>query len=179
MDLPDLLSDQLDLLSEALPDGSDLTAILAVLTDDLVAAYPSYLGFTMTLSTNSGRFVIDNRTADTAGSSILLPASSPSSDHIVLYAADPGTFLDLAAQARALFFPDEQIILDGHLDPITGSAQPTLTERSDIDQAIGVLIEAGFPPTEAAAELRHRAEHQGTSQHSAALAILHNAAPST
>ena len=46
---PDLIR-QLNQLSEALDDGTDLHAVLAVLADDLLAVMPGFLGLELTLA---------------------------------------------------------------------------------------------------------------------------------
>ena len=59
MDLPYALVDGLTLLSDALDDPlTDLEAVLRVLTDDLTAAVPMYLGLTITLHHDDSPVII-------------------------------------------------------------------------------------------------------------------------
>ena len=65
---------------------------------------------------------------------------------------------------------DGRIVVDGHLPPPAHS--DGLDEMAEINQAIGVLIEAGHSPVEATAELERRATDTGGSRRQIATDIL-------
>ena len=76
MDLhPDLIR-QLNHLSEALDDGTDLHAVLAVLADDLLAVIPGFLGLELTFAEADTALTLTTLTAGTSAAvraSLLLP----------------------------------------------------------------------------------------------------------
>jgi hypothetical protein len=181
VDFPSLFTDRLDALTDALDgSGDDLHAILSVLTDDLKAAVPSFVGLSVTVHVDGDAITVVAMNSRTAAASMLLPLAPltglPDRSHMVFYAANPGAFIDLAADTRAAYGLDGDVVLDGHLPPpdITGlSGADELAERSDINQAIGVLIEDGHPPTLARRELDTRAAAAGVTVHRIAKDILH------
>ena len=105
----------------------------------------------------------EGRDAGGIRTSLLIPlparaggGSTPGSrSSLLLYAGQPGAFVDLAADiswitGRALdAFP-----MDEHLGPIAEErSAPALRELSMVNQAVGVLIERGFLPEEAVRHL--------------------------
>ena len=175
MDFPLRLTDQLNALSVALEgSGDDLQAILSVLTDDLTASVPSFVGLSVTVFVDGDPVTIHAWDPHPAVSSIRLPlASAPGlidGSHVIFYAREPGAFTELAAAAAGL---DGHVVLDRHLPPRTHGAE-VLAQRSDIDQAIGVLIDTGHPPDQARQELHIRAAAAGVTAHHMALDILHH-----
>lgn len=164
------LSDQLDALTDALAHPrTNLQAVVATLADNVTAAVPSFLGLTMTLL-QAGRPVtvtaIDADLADAAGTSLRLPlerlAGAAPGSSVVFYAGQPGAFVDLAADTHYAYGLDGDVVLDGHLNPLTRLAgvHPGVNgsdEMTVINQAIGVLIARGLPPEEADDELLRRA----------------------
>ena len=170
MDFPQVLSEQLSALTNALDDpGIDLAAVLGDLTGDVTAAVPSFLGLNMTLLLD-GRPVtlttIDANLAAAAGASLLLPldplAGAGPGSSVVFYAGRPGAFVDLAADTRYAYGLDGDVVLDGHLTTLTRAAgvHPGVNgsdEITVINQAIGVLIARGHLPEEAHDELLARA----------------------
>ncbi len=172
MEFPPSFADDLDVLTEALGDPVlDLGAVLGVLTDDLLAVVPSYLGLSLTLQVDRNPVTFSFVTAATPAdvrASLWLPLLPPRSargrgGNVVFFASAPGAFRDLADDARWMFTLYGQAALDRHL-PSTGPAGPggsvSVAEFSDINQAIGVLIAMGHPAPEAEGELQHRA-HTG------------------
>ena len=151
----------LDPLNAALEgSGDDLTAILAVLIDDVTAAVPSFTGLYIAITAAAGYPITITTTdhAAVARASMLLPlhliSGLPAPSHIVFYAAQPGAFTDLAADTRNSYHLDGQIEIDRHLPPpdpdCTAAAAAIAAERrSAIDQAVGVLIDQGHPPEQA------------------------------
>ena len=168
MDYSLALTDELDSLTEALDDpGTDLLAVLDVLTDDVSAVIPSFLGLTMTLLLDGNPLTltaVDEELTSSVKASLTLPLgalTAAASGTVVLYAANPGAFVDLAEDSRRIFGLDGQVVIDAHLpslaDPISPAGITGLDDLSVINQAIGVLIELGRTPREAEAELRRRA----------------------
>jgi hypothetical protein len=104
MDPFGLLTEQLGDLTITLDDpGTDLKAMLDVLSDDLTAAVPSYLGLTLTLHLDDGPVTLTTVDADLAlgaGAWIEFPlatlASADPASTLVCYARRPGSFVALA-----------------------------------------------------------------------------------
>ena len=168
MDLPYALVDGLTLLSDALDDPlTDLEAVLRVLTDDLTAAVPMYLGLTITLHHDDSPVIISTlepRDIPIRASLLLslLPApGSTRTGSVVFYSGAAGSFADLADDARWIFNLDGYPLLDSHLAPVGAGADPArvhgLSALNDINQALGVLIEEGRTLEGARAELHRRA----------------------
>ncbi len=174
------LTDQLDALDDP---GTDLQTILDVLVDDLSAAVSSFLGLRMTLPSQGLPVIltaIDSCSALPARSSLALPLGSPAGagpgGTIVLYAANPGAFVDLAADLQRVHGLGGPVVLDGDLpgtcQPPTEPGVTGLTELSVINRAIGVLITRGHPPGQARAELVRRAATGRTGVTDAARHVL-------
>ncbi len=172
MDLPHALVEGLTLLSDALDDPfTDLEAVLTVLTDDLAGAVPLYLGLTITLHIEGSPVIISTLDADdTPIRASLLLSMLPTPDstdtgNVVFYSGTAGSFDDLADDARWIFNLDGYPVLDSHLTPVGVRADPCcvhgLSAFSDINQAIGVLVEDGLTPDDARTELRRRAYSAG------------------
>ena len=181
MDAPQPFTDHLDALSDALDgSGDDLRAILDVLIDDLKAAVPSFVGLSVTVDVDGHPLTVQAMTSPSAGASMLLPLQPLTGlsvgSHLIFYARHPGAFAELAADTRAVYGLDGDVVLDAHL-PAPERSQPdgtdTLRQRSEIDQAIGVLIDQGHPPEHARTELYTRAAAAGCGVHDAARHILH------
>lgn len=167
MDLSRDLTTHLDVLTEALDgSGDDLSSILSVLVDDLSAGISSFAGLSITVSVDGEPVTMTAMNSPTAAASMLLPLTAGNrSGHVVFYAQNPGTFNDLAADARLILDPGDEIIVDGHLpSPTTFAVTSTLdawTDRSTVDQAMGFLIGLGYPPDQARTELARRATAAG------------------
>ncbi len=98
------------------------------------------------------------------GSSVSLPVHGDAARtaEIVLYAANPGAFVDLAADLAVLTGTAlHEFLLDRHLDGAFGPARPTdpgrVLDASVVDQAMGVLLDRGWTPEQARRGLRRRA----------------------
>ena len=188
MDFPPDLTLHLAKLSESLDDGTDLETALLALADHLILMVPSFLGLTITIAPDitSGRDapiileVLSPAQATDVRTSLLLPldelGSSTAGSTVILYAAQPGTFVDLAADTSYAYSLDGQVVLDRHLpgrDHL--SANPEAVghrERSTINQAIGILICRGHIPEEAPAVLRNAAARDGITVAQAAQQVL-------
>jgi hypothetical protein len=175
------LVEGLTLLSDALDDPiTDLQAVLSVLTDDLAAAIPSYLGLTVTLHVQDDSVIVSTLDAGPVDvrASLLLPLSPSGSSEVTgsvaFYSGSGGAFIDLADDAKWIFNLDGPPVLDAHL-PAAGSEPGGirgLTALSDLNQAIGVLVEDGHTPHDAHTELRRRAHRDGQSITDAAASLL-------
>ena len=123
MNLQHLLVEDLTLLSDALDDPvDDLHAVLSVLTDDLAAAIPLYLGLTVMLHVDDDPLVVTTLDAGETvevRSSLLLPllplGATTTTGSVDFYSGTAGAFADLADDARWIFNLDGQPVLDGHL----------------------------------------------------------------
>lgn len=161
------LMTQLDVLTQALDaSGDDLGVILAVLVEDLSAGTSSFAGLSITVTVDDEPVTLTAMNSATAAASLLLPLGpgNPTAQ-VVLYAQNPGAFIDLAADAQFAMGPACDIVIDGHLPPPTAvAAQRSLdlvSDRSSLNQALGFLIEEGHPPGRAQAELARRAAAAG------------------
>ena len=169
MDVPQSVVEGLTLLSDALEDpATDLQAVLSVLTDDLVAAIPLFLGLTVALQVDEYPVIVNTLDVGDAAAvraSLMLPLLPPgataSTGSVVFYSGTAGAFVAMADDARWIFNLDGQPVLDRHLPSCAALTEPVgvhgLTRLSDFHQAVGVLIEDGLTPQDARTELRRRA----------------------
>lgn len=104
---------------------------------------------------------------------------------VVFYAATPGAFVDLAADAAAGAGAAERdpgaVVLDVHLDDPDGARPASgvtgLPEAAVINQAIGVLIGRGDTPEQARAKLNAHAVNTGRGVVDTARAVLATTLP--
>ena len=165
MNISAALTTDLALLSQALgTDDSDLETHLDALAADVKLAVKSYTGMTITIAFEHYTVsfnVHDNPTAPSTQTSLLIPlaalTTTDAAGTLVLYAATPGAFVDLAADlSYALGEEATALILDGHLPPPDVQGRTTgLDTHVAINQAIGILIGRGHTP-EAAQDELHR-----------------------
>ena len=190
MDTPDHLIAHLAELTDLLDEpGTDLQAVLAVLVDDLMTAVPSFLGLTISIPTAGTEVTVnllDPHLADAVTSSLLLPLAAlgiagtggtgGTGGTIVFYAAQPGAFVDLAADTRFAFGLDGQVALDQHLPsmdgPVASSGMSGHIEASTINRALGVLLDRGHTPQAARSVLQRRADRDGVPLHHVARQLL-------
>ena len=166
MDISAALTADLALLTQALDDsGIDLEVGLRAFTADVKVAVASFTGMTMTIAFDGHdvSFTVHDDATIQPATSLLIPLATvtptdPAST-LLLYAATPGAFVDLAADLiYALRIEPTALVLDGHFDPRAGSDGITgLDEHSAINQAIGVLIGRGHTPESAQHELQRLA----------------------
>jgi hypothetical protein len=148
------LAEQLDALSAALEDPAiDLNAILSVLTDDITAAAPSFLGLILTVHLDGEAITVSTMYCDWARTSLVLPletAAGVSGCELVLYAGEAGAFTSLAADSHLFSGRYGLVLIDAHLPPpaarLYASDTLAIYDLSQINQAIGVLIESGRTP---------------------------------
>jgi len=159
------------------------------LGDDIARAVDSYLGLTITVTGMSGPVSLTTwrEPGEVAvGTSLLIPlrpicGSAPGST-LILYAAVPGAFVDLAADlSYTAGEPLTAFLLDRHLSEHPAHSKTSqstgLTGFSNINRAIGVLLACGRTREQAHTELWDRAA--GTvprDLHASAQAIIDRAA---
>lgn len=180
MEIPAVLCSDLAILSAALNDNTDIESSLDALLLDLQIAVKSFLGLIVTLVID-GYPAIFNALPDAAdrppiGATIRLPlpvvSGAEPGSNIVVFAATPGAFIDLAADlSYALHVNPDTLVLDADLHPTT--APIGMAAVTDINQAIGILIERGRVSTGAArTELNRLAEHTNSTIHAAAQLLI-------
>jgi hypothetical protein len=204
-----LLRDLLHLSSSVELDEDELGGRLAALVTALRAAAPSYRG--MHLTVFEGNQAVELTAFDSTDdgaitTSLRLPFAAlgpgfPVSSRVVLYAASPGAFVDLAADlGYALHAPiifdslrprltespegdrqpgdghrdgHESIVLDADLPPATlVSGLTGLDDVSTINRAVGMLIDQGHHPDDAHATLHRDAVAAGVEPHIYAARLL-------
>lgn len=182
MEISAALAADLKALTEILdsPDV-DLEALLQSFADDTKRAIDSYVGLAMTLIIDDYPVTLStgsNLPADRAVTSLRVPldvlsAVEPGS-MLLLYAASPGAFVDLAADLSfALGLPPGTVALDEDLEPAEYPAGVDgLVELSRVNQAIGILIEQGRLPDDARAELLRLANDARTTVPAAAQHLI-------
>jgi hypothetical protein len=184
------LAADLALLTEALDlPTADVATSLSLLMAQAAVAVPSYAGLTLRMSVDGT--VTEVSTLDGTGSDgsiatslrFRLPGSAPAvratemaapAVDIVLYAATPGAFVDLAADlawltARSL----DMFVLDAdHAHPGAAPGALSVSALSIVNQALGVLIGEGRSAEDASDELTLRADASGVARQHAAAQIL-------
>lgn len=171
------LTAELDQLTQALDlPGTDVAETLTRLAADAQTAVESYLGLSVAITANWSQFevtILDDVTQPhQIRTSLLVPLSPATIDGstetgstaLILYAARPGAFVDLAAdlawitgRSLADFRLDEHRILP---PGFTNSSR--LSAASAVNQALGVLIGRGSTPEQAERDLYARAVAGGT-----------------
>jgi len=182
MDLPHSLAADFAALTAALDlPEADLAESLTALARDTRLAVPSFLGLSIAVTVNADpiSFTIFDPAEDPASAlaSIFIPIGQPDDANrtsVVFYASTPGAFVDLAADvSRALGLPLADCVLDAHLRPVLPASGATdLDNQRLVNQAIGVLIDRGFDPDSASAELHRLAELDGGDVRHAARLVL-------
>lgn len=183
MEITAALAADLALLSEALDETDpDITESLHHFVADVRLAVRSYLG--LTVISGSATFpltltVMEGSThPDDVLSSLMMPLSGGTADDsgvplaVVLYAARPGAFVDLAAD---LCWLTDRLLSDFALDQhLSGPAQPDggAQAASLVNQSIGLLVGRGYTPEQAEREIDARAAAAGHSRSDAANIVL-------
>lgn len=181
------LAAELDLLTQALDlPGADMTQTLTRLAADAQAAVGSYLGMSVMIIANRSQFDLtvlkEGTRPEHVLTSLLMPLSPAplygttvtTSVAVILYAAMPGAFIDLAADlawitGRAM----SDFRLDEHRTLPASHTNPThLGAISTINQAVGVLIGRGSVPEQAERDLYARAATAGIDPLGAAILTL-------
>lgn len=184
MDISAAIAADLALLTQTLDDpGIDLEAALRTFTADVRRAVASYTGMRMTIALDGHEvsFTVHDDTTIQSATSLLIPlaalTTAEATSTLLLYAATPGAFVDLAADlSYALGITLDPLVVDGHLNPPVSSDGVTgLDEHSTINQAIGVLIGRGHIPESAREELHRLAAHDHGNLRAAAEFLLRGA----
>ncbi len=178
------LSVDLALLTQAIDRPEiDILDTLNRLAADARRAVQSYLGLSLTTA-GDAPFTFNalerHATPEDVRSSLLMPlphsgtGNAAAGPKLILYAAQAGAFVDLAADLSWL--TDVQLCdyaLDQHRSMIAlPSTEPTVHATSVINQAIGKLIGRGHLPDEAHKKLTAQALDAGTNRYDAAICIL-------
>jgi len=175
----------LDLLSVApVPPEAGLSFHFDLLSDALVAAVPSFLGFTA----QAEQFSLSWGPGMPTQPGGVLPAAStlrwqltsdlPVPLTLVMYAAIAGAWVDLSADLAWLTCgPPQSFIIDRDLPAVMSADFTALTDASIVNQATGALIERGLPPDEATAYLIDTARNEDTDLTTAAATFLATFSP--
>lgn len=180
------LAAELALLTQALDvPGTDVAESMTRLAAAAQRAVDSYLGLCVAITAKSEQLdltVLDEGVdAASVRTSLLVPLPPATIDGItttasvalILYAATPGAFVDLAADLAWLTGREPaEFRLDEHRSPPHSAANPALAALSHINQALGVLIGRGSTPEQAQRDLHARAANAGTDILQAAKSIL-------
>jgi hypothetical protein len=188
--IPAGLTAELDLLTQALDlPGTDMAETLNRLVADAQAAVDSYLGLSVMIVANRSEFDLtvlnEGSRPEHIRTSLLVPLSTvaahriPASVALILYAAAPGAFIDLAADLSWITGrPLSEFRLDEHRTlPASYTNPAPLTALSHINQALGVLIGRGAVPEQAERDLYARAATAGIDVSAAATLILAGLTP--
>jgi len=168
-------------LTEALDDPEiDLARTFGQLVADAKLAVRSFLGLSVRVASGGPALLtaLDGAEPADVGASLLIPkpagVAGAAEVDVILFAAAPGAFTDLAADlawlaGRALHdFPvDQHLALAAEPDSSNGLAALSL-----VNQAIGVLIAGGHSPEQAERVLDASAVRAGVERHLAARQIL-------
>ncbi|MEP6482404.1 MAG: hypothetical protein ABJA94_10405 [Rhodoglobus sp.] len=186
------LAAELDLLTQALDlPGTDLAENLTRLAAAAQAGVDSYLGLSVEISVDRSQFdlcvLVEGTEQSHIRTSLLVPLSFVATDEyspaafvaVILYAAIPGAFTDLAADlAWSTGRPPADFRVNEHQTlPSSYIDSAPLAAISSINQALGVLIGHGVLPEQAERDLHARAVIAGTDLLSAATAILATLTP--
>jgi hypothetical protein len=179
---------------QTLAAGSDrlevLVAGLQALGDQVAAAVPSWSSVSISLRPRGALgartdFAIINTGQDgvAARASLAVALTGGSGqDELVLRAQEAGAFVLLADDlAHDLGHGPEvvTVTLDRHLGPPLDAAalDTAATDRSNVEQAVGALLDQGLLPRTARAELARRSEKSHVSLAAAARVLLASLQP--
>lgn len=186
MDMSPTLAAQLAALTLALGEPGDLEATVRALAHHVKTAITSYLGMTVAVIADGYRisFTVreDSGPVPAVAASIRIPfdggAGPDAGSSLVLYAAAPDAFVDLAADlSYAWGLRPGMIAIDSHLvAPPAGSDMSGLSAHRSINQAIGILVDEGHTVASAREELNRLADRRGGDLQDAAQRVLARAA---
>ena len=187
MNIPPFVAADLALLTEVLDaSASDVAATLSGLVAEVTGSLPSFVGLSVLVGDHDTRVQVTT-IKDPADAALIRTSlrfrllgearhdgPATASGVLVVYAAQPGALVDLAADLAWLTArPLSDARLDEDLDgPVTTSREGSLTPQSTVNQALGVLMGDGLTKEEAGAELDARAAANGVESHLAAAEIL-------
>ncbi len=175
-------------LTDALDEpGTDIVVTMDRLGDVVVAAVPSFVAMSFRTGSVGAQIEFTGRSdahqdLSAARTSVFIPL--PERDHadsatrsvsaLVLYASQPGAFVDIAADISWITGrPLDSFRIDEHLDPPGDDGSvAALADASTINQAVGVLIERGFTVEAARHHLDRLAAMAGVASAAAAAVLL-------
>jgi hypothetical protein len=175
------LARQLELLCADFRDAEQLATGLSELGASVAVAVPSCVSVSVMLG------VLGSDTPVTVGirgkgvgpvlASLAVPRSvSEPGDFVLFQASEAGAFLLLADDLRAVLDPSLSLWIDEHLhvpvDAMAGGWRRSMRDSSMVNRALGVLIDRGFLPDDAYAELTRQASQDGTNISSASRLVL-------
>lgn len=186
MDISAALAADLAALTDSLGNPDiDIQTQLRALAADLKRAVASYTGMTMTITLDGHDIsftTTDGVDSAATETSLKIPLSALTAaqdgSSLVIYAATPGAFVDLAADLSFVLGVDlADLVLDERAPHRFRATHDRpgmhgLDEYSRINQAIGILIARGNTPETARRELDRLANLDGGHLHKAADAIL-------
>jgi len=164
----------------------DVETELRAFTAGLKLAVGSYVGMTITIVVNEYQVSFSaydeavGASFEMAASRLLIPLgaiyATSAGGTLLLYAATPGAFVDLAADLTyALGIDRTDLVLDDHIAALPdgpGSAVTGLDGHALINRAIGVLVDRGHTPESAGGALRRLSRLNGGKPHLAAGHVL-------
>lgn len=189
MEITAALAADLAVLTQTLDEpGTDIAETLRQFAADARRAVPSYLGLSLLVVRGAGLPVTITALEHGAAPSqvqttLRMPLPREPGDGVsvalILYAARPGAFVDLAAdlcwmigERLSAVAVDEHLLAPAAPDP-SGLLPPlSVLSGSAIDQATGVLIGRGFTPAQAQRYLAAHAAESGVDVHGAADRVL-------
>jgi hypothetical protein len=175
------LARQLELLCAGFGDAQRLASGLSELGASVAVAVPSCVSVSVMLG------VLGSDVPVTVGicgegvgpvlASLAVPRSlSEPGDFVLFQASEAGAFLLLADDLGAVLDPSLSLWIDEHLhvpvDATAGGWTRSMRDLSMVNRAVGVLIDRGFLPDDAYAELTRRARQDGTNISSAGRLVL-------
>lgn len=182
MNLPTSVAADLAMLTDVLDSSSsDIATTLSGLVSAATRSVPSLVGLSLRVGNQDAHVEITTIESSTHATRIrtslrfplLVGDSSGATVGVLLvYAAHPGSLVDLAADLTWL---TGRPLGDARLDEdLAGpqSSESSLSRLSTVNQALGVLIGAGLTQHEARAELDARATATGVDRHIVAAGIL-------
>ncbi len=182
MDRSDAIAQDLAALSRSLDEpGADLAQMVRQLGDSCTRAVASYTGFSITLMIDGMRVTFaaldDSVGSSGIGTSVMFPVAATAGhgtgSEVILYAATPGAFVDLAADLNYAFALGPDVVqLDRHLTPPDLDAETGLASMSRYHQALGILLDRGLDEDQARAELQRLANRDAVSLDSTAQTLL-------
>jgi hypothetical protein len=178
------LAADLAILTQALDDtDADIVEALRRLVADAKLAVRSYQGLTVVAGNATFPLTLtameDFAHPDDVVSSLMMPLSDERAANtgsrlvVILYAARPGAFVDLAADLCWLTGRQlSDFRIDQHLSPPEPDSHGGVQRSSLVNQAIGVLIGRGYTPEQAELAIDTRATAAGRTRAEAANIIL-------
>lgn len=175
-------------LTEALDEpGTDIATTVSRLGDVVAATVLSFMALSFRAGSGDAEIEFTGRSEahdDLSGirTSLVIPLTDPGVDRhpvqshssLVLYAGQPGAFVDIAADIAWLTGrPLESFRIDEHIGaPRDDGSVAALQDASTVNQAVGVLLERGFTVAAAVNHLEDLAAAAGVAVVTSAAVLL-------